>query len=216
MSWARKARGLYAIVDPGLPGRHAPLELAEAALAGGCAVLQYRDKGRDDRARLAMARELRRLTARHGVPFVVNDRADLALLAGADGLHLGQDDLPIGDARRVVGSMPIGRSTHDPAQVARAASEGHELLGFGPVFATSSKERPDPVQGLGGLEVALREAGDVPVVAIGGISLRDASALARTGVRLAAVIGALAHAVDPQATARALQEALTCAPADSS
>lgn len=215
MSWVAEARGLYAIVDPAHTGRYGPLELAEAALAGGCAVLQYRDKRSDDRARLALARELRALSARRGVPFVVNDRADLALLARADGLHLGQDDLPIDAARRVVGSMPIGRSTHDPHQVAVATAEGHELLGFGPVFATTSKVDPDPVQGLEGLRRAMALA-EAPLVAIGGIDLERAHEVAAAGVPLAAVISALARADDPEATARALQEALTCAPDASS
>jgi thiamine-phosphate pyrophosphorylase len=215
MSWAREARGLYAIVDPALSGRWAPLELAEAILSGGCAVLQYRDKGRDDRARLGLARELRRLTARFGVPFVINDRADLALLCAADGLHLGQDDLPIAEARRVVGRMIIGRSTHDEAQVARASAEDHDLLGFGPVFATSSKESPDPVQGVEGL-VRARELAAKPLVAIGGIDLAGAARVAAAGVPLAAVISALARADDPEAAARALHETLASAPAASS
>jgi thiamine-phosphate pyrophosphorylase len=215
VSWAGAAAGLYAIVDPAHTGRWAPLELAEALLSGGCAVLQYRDKRADDRARLALARELRERAARAGVPFVVNDRADLALLCRADGLHLGQDDLPISDARRVVGRMVVGRSTHDDAQAHRASLEDHDLLGFGPVFPTTSKENPDAVQGLEGLARA-RSISDKPLVAIGGIDLDTAGRVAATGVRLAAVIGALARSDDPQATARALHEALICAPVASS
>lgn len=213
MSWVAEARGLYAIVDPSLSGRFHPIELAEAILSGGCAVLQLRDKRKNDRATLELARELAARARRRGVPFVLNDRADIARLAGADGLHLGQDDLPLEDARLVFDG-PIGRSTHDTAQVERAVREGHALLGFGPIFPTRSKENPDPVQGVEGLAAAVARAG-VPIVAIGGITLENAPAVVAAGARLCAVIGALASAEDPEAAARELHALVTCAAASS-
>src|SRR5688572_17278677 len=107
----RAARGLYAIVDPALCRGRDPEKLAAAVLRGGCAILQLRDK-RGDARTLELARRIGARAQAVGVPFVVNDRVDLAVLAAADGVHLGQDDLPIAEARRIGGAIAIGRSTH--------------------------------------------------------------------------------------------------------
>lgn len=200
-------RGLYAIVDPERCGGRDPVEVAEAILRGGCALLQVRAKRLADRDRLALMRAVRARARARGVPFVVNDRPDLAVLVAADGLHLGQDDLPIAEARRIVGSMTIGRSTHDLAQVRAAIAEGADLIGFGPVFATTSKESPDPVVGVAGLADAVR-ASPVPVVAIGGITEASAAGVLEAGATLAAVISAIGEARDPEGAARALHRAL--------
>ncbi len=200
-------RGLYAIVDPERCAGRDPLEVAEAILRGGCAVLQLRAKRMPDRERLALMRALRERAHARDVAFVVNDRPDLALLAGADGLHLGQDDVAIADARRIVGAMWIGRSTHDLAQARAAIEEGADLIGFGPVFATRSKENPDPVVGLERLAEVVRSV-PVPVVAIGGIGEVDAARVRATGAPLAACISALGEASDPERVARAMHHAL--------
>ncbi len=201
-------RGLYAIVDPSIAPERDPELLAEAILRGGCAVLQLRVKHGADRDRLALARRVATRCRAAGVPFVMNDRPDLATLVDAAGLHLGQDDLPVAEARRVVGpSVRIGRSTHDEAQAARAVEEGADVVAFGPVFDTTSKERPDPVVGLERLaEVCAASA--APVVAIGGLTLERAPALVTAGARWGAVIGALAKAEDPEGAAAALHRAL--------
>lgn len=203
----RGNRGLYAIVDPERCGGREPLEVAEAILRGGCAVLQLRAKRASDRERLSLMRALRVRAHAHGVAFVVNDRPDLAVLADADGLHLGQDDLTIADARRIVGAMPIGRSTHDLAQARAAVAEGADLIGFGPVFPTTSKENPDPVVGLERLTDVVR-AVDVPVVAIGGVSASNAELVRASGAALAACIAALGEAADPEQAARSLHRVL--------
>lgn len=201
-------RGLYAIVDPAAVRGRDPETIAAAILAGGCAVLQLRSKDASDRELLALARRIGARARAAGVPFVLNDRADLAVLAGADGLHLGQDDLPVAEARRIAGpSMVIGRSTHDEAQARRAVEEGADVVAFGPVFETKSKLRPDPVVGLDRLAAVCR-ASALPVVAIGGITLERAAAVASAGARWGAVIGALCGADDPEAAARALHAAL--------
>lgn len=204
--WGER-RGLYAIVDPERCAGRDPIEVAAAILRGGCAVLQLRAKRASDRERLVMMRALRERAHAHGVAFVVNDRPDLAVLAGADGLHLGQDDVGIAEARRIVGAMPIGRSTHDLAQARAAIAEGADLIGFGPVFATSSKESPDPVVGLERLAEVARIA-TVPVVAIGGITEARAAAMRARGATLGACIAALGEADDPERVARALHRAL--------
>jgi thiamine-phosphate pyrophosphorylase len=200
-------RGLYVVLDPSACGARSALVVAEAALGGGCAMLQLRQKRGADRDRLALAREVRALAAKAGVPFVVNDRPDLARLAGADGLHLGQDDLSIADARTIVGRMSIGRSCHSQAQLDAAHAEGADVLALGPIFATTSKDDPDPVVGLDGLRAAARGL-DRPLVAIGGIDLARAPDVAAAGASLGAVIGAVCKADDPFAAARALHRAL--------
>lgn len=201
----RAGPGLYAIVDPA--SARDPERLASAILRGGCSVLQLRAKtSGGDRATLALARRIAAACREAGVPFVVNDRVDLAILSGADGVHLGQDDLPIAEARRL-GSLWIGRSTHDEAQADAAVAEGADIVAFGPIFETSSKERPDPVVGLARLEAVCARIA-LPVVAIGGITRERAPAIAAAGARWGAVIGALANAGDPESAARDLHRAL--------
>lgn len=204
MSLFGDRRGVYAILDPAHTGDKAPLELAEAILAGEPALFQYRDKNGSDDDRLRLARELRAMAHRAAVPFIVNDRVDLALLVEADAVHLGQDDLPIEAARRITATLPIGRSTHSADQARLAAEEGHAILGFGPVFPTKTKDRPDPVTGLSALETLSREL-SIPLVAIGGITLDRIGEVAQSGAQFAALISALAEANDPEQMTRDLQ-----------
>jgi thiamine-phosphate pyrophosphorylase len=201
------ARGLYAIIDVDACGERAPLEIAAAVLEGGCAMLQLRAKHSRDDEVIALGRSLRTLCADVGVPFVLNDRAPIAHMLGADGVHLGQDDLSIEAARSVAPGVAVGLSTHTLEQARNAAERGADLIGFGPVFETASKEKPDPVVGLQALSVVVASV-RIPVVAIGGIDLRNVEAVASTGVAMAACIGALCRAADPKAAARALHEAL--------
>ena len=179
---------LYAIVDAEVADR--PLALAFQALNGGCAIVQLRAKRLDDVSFLEVAKRVRSACAHAGVPFVVNDRADIARLVRADGLHLGQVDLSIEDARRVVGDMQIGVSTHTLEQAVTAEAEGADLLAFGPVFETKTKENPDPVVGLRTLE-AVCQAVSCPVVAIGGITPENAAKTRGAGARYVAAISAL-------------------------
>jgi thiamine-phosphate pyrophosphorylase len=199
---------LYVIIDPEHCAGRDPLWVAEQALAGGCALLQLRAKQLSDARRLVLAHALAERCRAAQVPLWVNDRADIALLAGAQGLHLGQDDLPVAEARRLVGALPIGLSTHDPSQVEAAVQAGVALIGFGPIFATSSKVRPDPVVGVDAL-ARVCALSRCPVVAIGGIRRENAALVARAGARFAAVIGAVCGAHDPRAAAAALRETLS-------
>jgi thiamine-phosphate pyrophosphorylase len=179
---------LYAIIDAEVAER--PLELTFQALNAGCAMVQLRAKRLDDMAFLNIAKRVRSACAHAEVPFVINDRADIASLVRADGLHLGQDDLSIEDARRVVREMPIGVSTHNLEQAAKADTEGADLIAFGPVFETKTKEKPDPVVGLRTLEEVCQTVSR-PVVAIGGITPENAAEALRTGARYIAVVSAL-------------------------
>lgn len=184
---------LYAIVD--LEAAEHPLELTFKALNAGCAMLQLRAKRADDLALLKIAKRIRSACAHAEVPFVVNDRADIATLVRADGLHLGQGDLSIREARRVVGAMQIGVSTHDLVQARRADAEGADLIAFGPIFDTKSKQNPDPIVGLKKLQEVCETVAR-PVIAIGGITPENAIETLGTGARYVAVISALPRFLD--------------------
>ena len=180
---------LYPILDTeALSRRGCPVETAaEAMLEGGARILQFRHKGHYSRAVFEQCERVAELARRAGALFIVNDRADFALLVDA-GLHVGQDDLPPCDARRLIGPGRIlGFSTHNPAQLAAAASEPLNYVAFGPVFATRSKQNPDPVVGLAGLAGATRQVGR-PRVAIGGITRANAREVLAAGADSVAVI----------------------------
>jgi thiamine-phosphate pyrophosphorylase len=198
-------RGLYAIVDPAACRGRDPIVITRAILRGGCAMLQLRDKDGSDRRVLELARALRPIVV--DVPFVIDDRLDVALACGADGVHVGQDDLPIEAVRSLAPRLHVGVSTHDEAQRARAEAAGADLVGFGPVFPTRTKARPDALVGLAGLAAAVR-ASRVPVVAIGGIDLASLPELRAAGVPLVAAISAVCGADDPEQAARAFHRAL--------
>jgi len=186
-------KSLYAIVDAEYAER--PLELAFKALNAGCAIVQLRAKRLDDMSFLKVATRVRSACGHAGVPFVINDRADIARLVEADGLHLGQDDLSIADARKVVESMQIGVSTHSLEQAITAEAEGADLIAFGPVYPTNTKENPDPIVGLGKLSKVC-ESVSRPVVAIGGISPENAAETLQAGARYLAAISALSRFLD--------------------
>jgi thiamine-phosphate pyrophosphorylase len=191
--------GFYAVLDR-------DDEALAHALVSEARVLQLRIKPRGppvDAADLVrIARMARRICDDAGAALVINDRVDVALAADADGVHLGQTDLPIDEARRLAPDLWLGVSTHNLAQVRAACDAGADYLGFGPVFATTTKANPDPVQGLDGLRAAVAEAAGRPVVAIGGITPSQAPDVYRAGARAICAIDAVNGARDPRATAR--------------
>ncbi len=194
-------RGLYGIVD--LAGDATdPRPLARALLDGGARVLQLRMKGAGASAMLAALEELRPLCRAREATLIVNDRLDVALAGGADGVHLGQDDLPLAAARRLAPpGFLVGVSTHGEAQALAAADGGADYLGFGPIFPTRTKANPDPVVGLEALARVCRRSA-LPVVAIGGIEIEAAAEVARAGAAAAAIIRAVNEAPDVVAAAR--------------
>jgi thiamine-phosphate pyrophosphorylase len=171
---------------------------AEELAAAGCTLLQYRNKSGNARQMLDHARELkRRVGAR--VKLIMNDRADLCLAAGFDGLHVGQDDLLPESARRIIGPTRwLGVSTHNPEQLAEAGKTSADYLAIGPIFATTSKANPDPVLGLEGVRRA-RELTRKPLVAIGGITRANARSVIAAGADSVAVISDLLR--DPRKSA---------------
>jgi len=200
-------RGLYAIIDPDRCGEHDPLSLARAVLAGGCCALQLRDKRCSDADYIERARPMMAACRAASVPFVVNDRVDVAAQLRPDGLHLGQEDAPIAEARQRIAGIDIGISTHDLAQVDAAIAAGADLIGFGPVFGTVSKDDPDTTVGAELLAQACRRA-TIPVVAIGGITPDNLPQVIAANAHLAAVISALATSPNPKTTAQKLHTAL--------
>jgi thiamine-phosphate pyrophosphorylase len=200
--------GLYGMVDLG-PGSPPAGRLARALLDGGARVLQLRMKRGSAADMLAVVDELRPLCRAHDATFIVNDRLDVALAGGADGVHLGQDDLPLEAARKLAPQLIIGVSTHNEAQARDAAAGGADYIGFGPCFVTTTKENPDPVVGLEKLTAVCRMVAPLPVVAIGGITLERCAEVARSGARAAAIISAVNGAADPAEAARVVASAFT-------
>jgi thiamine-phosphate pyrophosphorylase len=191
---------VYAIAD-GSAGRPI-LDLVRAFVRGGAAVVQLRLKGVGTGEFLRLAREARRACG-PGTLFFVNDRADIAKLAEADGLHLGQDDLPLAEARRMLPGAIIGLSTHSDDEI--DAGQGADYIGFGPIFATQSKPGAllPPPHGIEGLRKAV-ERSRIPVVAIGGITAESAAQVYAAGAHCVAAIAELCKAPDPEAAVRAI------------
>jgi len=210
---------LYPLVDVDLcrARRLEPLAVVAAVLEGGATFIQLRDKQPSSGARLALADAAVALARRAGARLIVNDRADLARLAGADGVHVGQDDLPVEEARRIVGRDAIvGVSTHDEAQVAAAVATSADYLAVGPIYGTATKDTGYSARGLDLLRRALRlssgqaaGASAVPVVAIGGITLERAPEVIAAGAASVAVISDLLTGGDTAARTRAFLDCLS-------
>jgi len=199
------AAHLYAITADAEADRVAAV--AEACLRGGADLLQLRHKTLGRGALLGLAERLRALTAAAGALLIVNDHLDIALLAAADGVHLGDDDLSVAEARRLGGpGFLVGASASTPDAARAAVSAGADYLGAGPAFATPIKDAK-PVIGPQGV-VAVREAVDIPVFAIGGVNPSNVGQLVAAGIRRACMIRALAEADDPEAVARQVRAAL--------
>src|SRR3954451_8161277 len=206
-----EAARLYFVCE-GLPRGRDPGPLLEAALSGGADIVQLREKApRCAEEVISLSDSFRRDTAKHGALFILNDRPDLVTACGADGVHVGQEDMPVAEARRVVGAEAlIGLSTHSPEQVdAACAAEGDDRpdqLSVGPVWETPTKEGR-PATGLGLVEYAARAA-TIPWFAIGGIDVQNVSSVVAAGARRIVVVRAIRDADEPEAAARTLREPL--------
>jgi thiamine-phosphate pyrophosphorylase len=181
---------LYAIVDAASFSKSEELMVsAEQLVAGGCTLLQYRNKSGNPRVMLEQARELKRRVG-GTAKLIMNDRADLALVAEFDGVHVGQEDLSPEAVRSIIGGRWLGVSTHNPQQLQEADRTSADYLAIGPVFSTSSKDKPDPVVGLEGVRRA-RLLTRKPLVAIGGITRANAASVIEAGADSVAVISDL-------------------------
>lgn len=188
--------GLYIILDPSIYPARPLIEVLTIAAEAGAVLFQYRNKSAAMKDAYVEALALRQAAAKAGVLFIVNDRCDLALAIDADGVHLGQGDLPLDLARKVMGSEKlIGISTHNPDQVREATAGKPDYLGFGPIFTPGSKQDHDPVVGIEGLR-AMRALTSLPVFAIGGIHIDQVREISRAGANGVAVISAILKAQD--------------------
>jgi thiamine-phosphate pyrophosphorylase len=182
---------LYAIVDSStVPSREQVMPFVKELATAGCLLLQYRNKSGNARAMLEQARDLKKYLG-SSVRLIMNDRADLCLAADFDGVHVGQDDLSPEAVRKIIGpDRWLGVSTHNPEQLREADLTSADYLAIGPVFATSSKEKPDPIVGLEGVRRA-RALTSKPLVAIGGITRANAASVIEAGADSVAVISDL-------------------------
>ncbi|MEW6430475.1 MAG: thiamine phosphate synthase [Myxococcota bacterium] len=200
-------RGLYALVDDGVRPELPIVEKARAVIAGGAPVLQLRLEQTADRAALEAVRGTVALARPAGVLVIVNDRVDLALAGGADGVHLGADDLPPDVARRLLGpDALVGVTTRSLEDITRARALGADHVGLGPLFPTATKDVTHPPLGLDGFG-AIARASPLPVVGIAGVTLETIAAVARAGATCAAVAGDLLKAPDIVSRARDLHRA---------
>jgi thiamine-phosphate pyrophosphorylase len=206
---AARLHGLHVLADDDPRWGGDPIAQARAACAGGAAVVQLRAKFATDREMLGWAQALRELTLRAGSLFFVNDRFDLALAAQADGVHLGQQDLPPARIPPWLRErLIVGRSTHTLEEARAASAEPVDYVAFGPVFGTTSKDSPHAARGLALLRGAATAVAPLPLVAIGGIHSGNAAGAIGAGAAAIAVISAVAGAPDPEAATRALVRAL--------
>jgi thiamine-phosphate pyrophosphorylase len=206
---------LYAIVDPEHAGGHALPDLARRVAEGGATLVQLRDKKSETRAMVAQARAIKAALAPFRVPFVINDRVDVALAAAADGVHLGQDDMEVADARRLLGPQAIiGLSVKTLADAQAAPLDQLTYVAIGGVFPTTSKDNPTHIgaEGLRKIAAAVRaRSPGFPICAIAGITETNAPEVIAAGADGVAVISALSAAPDPAAAARKLRGVIDAA-----
>jgi thiamine-phosphate pyrophosphorylase len=188
--------GLYVILDSSV-GPSRPLDdILKEAAGAGATLFQYRNKSASMKEAYVEAMALRKIAAGLGVTFIVNDRCDLALAVEADGVHLGQGDLPYGNARKLMGAGKlIGLSTHNAEQVQEADRLKPDYIGFGPIFKPGSKQDHDPVVGVQGL-TAIRRLTSLPIFAIGGVTVENVADVMKAGADGVAVISAVVAAPD--------------------
>ena len=202
--------GLYVVVDTEVTGERDPLDIVRGALKGGARILQLRDKISEKGKSLSLAKAMKELCLEHEALLIVNDHADLAFLADADGLHVGQGDLTVADARRIIKPEQIvGRSNYTVQQAVESEAMGTDHVAIGNVYATTTKESirrrapigPETVQ-------AAKEAVDVPVVAIGGITEENVEPVVKAGADAVCVASAVGLATDPEEAAHRLVTAI--------
>lgn len=202
---------LYLVTDANLSRGRSPREVVEAAILGGVTVVQYREKSASTRRMIDEALELRDLCRRYSVPFIVDDRVDVALAVQADGVHVGQDDMPASLARRLIGHDKIlGVSAENMEQALAAQADGADYIGASPIFATPTKPDAPPPIGVAGLLQMARTC-PLPIVAIGGLNATNAGSMIRAGAAGVAVVSAIVGADDVQAAASELRHVIDLA-----
>jgi thiamine-phosphate pyrophosphorylase len=204
---------LYLVTDRGLSQGRATIDIIRAAISGGVTCVQLREKHCAIRDFITEARLVRELlaTLESPIPLIINDRIDVALAVGADGVHLGQTDMHIRDARRLAGSsLLIGISAESVEDALRAEAEGADYIGISPVFTTATKNDTAPPLGLEGVR-AIRDAVSLPLVGIGGVKTENAAKIILAGADGVAVVSAIVSAPCPQSAAKALKQQIQSA-----
>lgn len=205
---ADKVRGLYVIIDPEVTGGREPLEIARAAVRGGAKMLQLRDKLRDKGEILPLARDLQALCEANDVLLIVNDHVDLAAAVGSGGVHVGQTDLPVAQARQVLDpDQVLGRSNREIDLLVESQQMGADHVAFGAIYQTTTKPGGRGPQGPERLKAA-REVTNVPLVAIGGITAENVAPVIEYGADAVCVTAAVGLAPEPEAAAAHLVEAI--------
>jgi thiamine-phosphate pyrophosphorylase len=199
-----QALRLYLVTDRSLSMGRSEEEVVRAAAAGGITAVQLRGKDMTSRELWKAGVTLRRLASREGLLFIVNDRLDVAMAVGADGVHLGQEDLPVAEARRLAPHLIIGATAGNEDEAREAEVAGADYLGTVAVFPTATKTYPEPPLGLGGLGRLCR-ATRLPVAAMGGVKAENARAVLDAGATGIAVVSAIVSAPDPSEAARRLK-----------
>jgi thiamine-phosphate pyrophosphorylase len=203
------ALSLYLVLDPGLCAGPGLVETARAAVRGGATMIQLRDKDATTEARIAAGRALRAALDGSGVPLILNDDVEAAVAVGADGVHIGQDDMTPAEARARIGAAAILGLSVETEALGRAIDGGTvDYAGAGPVFATDTKPGHKPAIGFDGL-ARIVAASPVPAVAIGGLGARHAARVHAAGARGLAVVSAICGAPDPEAAAREIAKSLS-------
>ena len=197
--------GLYLVTSQALSAGRSTEEIVKAAISGGVRLIQLREKAMPARDFLSLAKRVRALTARSDALLIINDRLDIALASGADGVHFGQDDLSITDARRIAPGLIVGASTHSVREARRAQKEGASYINIGPLFPTQTKAWGREFLGIRGLRRILPSV-RIPFTVMGGIKPDHIPTLAKAGVRTIAVVTAVTLAPAPAEAARALRE----------
>ncbi len=197
---------LYLVTDRVLSRGRSTREIVKAAVSGGVTCVQLREKDCSTREFIDEALALKALLAAKGIPLIINDRVDVALAVEADGVHLGQKDMPIDVARRIGGSsLAIGISAESIEDAVRAEEEGADYIGISPVFSTPTKTDTAPPLGLAGV-TKIRELVDIPIVGIGGINHKNTESVITAGADGIAVVSAIVSADDPRAASKRLRE----------
>ena len=205
---AHRVRGLYVIIDPEVTGGRDPLDIAKAAINGGAKMLQLRDKLRDKGEILPLAVALQKLCLANDADLIINDHADLAAAVGSAGLHVGQTDLPVAQARAVLSPQQvIGRSNHEMEELTDSQEMGSDHVAFGAIYATGTKGVGRPPQGADRLRHA-KELTQLPLVAIGGINAENVAPVVQAGADAICVTAAVGSAPEPEAAAARLVAAI--------
>jgi thiamine-phosphate pyrophosphorylase len=200
----KKIGRLCVITDTAIQNRFTHYEIAQMAITGGADIIQFRDKKMGTREQLAVAQEIAALCKKNGVLFIVNDRVDIALFSEADGVHLGGEDLPVRQARKLMGSKKIiGGTAHNLAEAIAAEKDGADYLGYGHIFPTGSKMKTTSPAGVNKLREVCKIV-KIPVFAVGGIDIDNVQSVMEAGAWGVAVIGAVVKSENPEEAVKQL------------